>query len=243
MVTTKTTTHTTRNLAAFQLKGSVFALTVMHLNTTDISAITAQVHKTIQQVPNFFNNAPLVLDLGQISPEDAELDFTKLITLLKHAGFIPVGIRHAHATLATKAHTAGLGNLTHDKHVHDDETTNNDAKQENERSARIIHQPVRSGQQIYAEGTDLIVLNSVSPGAELLADGNIHVYGTLRGRALAGTSGNKDARIFCKTLAAELVSVAGHYKLNPEHPTIDVAQPNSGVQIYLDEDKIIIATI
>lgn len=79
--------------------------------------------------------------------------------------------------------------------------------------AMIINRSVRSGQQIYAKGTDLIVLGSVSPGAEIIADGSIHVYGQLKGRALAGVGGHKEARIFCKQIAAELVSIAGHYWL------------------------------
>jgi len=78
---------------------------------------------------------------------------------------------------------------------------------------RVITTPIRGGQQIYAQGGDLVVIAAVSPGAELLADGNIHVYGPLRGRALAGVKGDPKARIFCQQLAAEMVSVAGHYKV------------------------------
>ena len=81
------------------------------------------------------------------------------------------------------------------------------------RPTRIITSPVRGGQQIYAQGGDLIVTASVSPGAELLADGNIHVYGAMRGRALAGIKGNTKARIFCQQMTAEMVSIAGQYKV------------------------------
>lgn len=77
----------------------------------------------------------------------------------------------------------------------------------------MVTTPIRGGQQIYAQGGDLIVLAPVSPGAELLADGNIHVYGPLRGRALAGIKGDTSARIFCQQLAAEMVSIAGQYKV------------------------------
>jgi len=93
----------------------------------------------------------------------------------------------------------------------------------------VIEQPVRSGQQVYSRG-DLIVLNSVSTGAELMAEGHIHVYGNLRGRAMAGVRGNETARIFCQRLNAELVSVAGHYYVAddlPEH------LQNQAVQISL----------
>lgn len=83
---------------------------------------------------------------------------------------------------------------------------------------RLIDQPVRSGQRIYAPHCDLIVTNHVSAGAELIADGNIHVYGMMRGRALAGAGGDRDAQIFCTHLAAELVSIAGEYWLSDNIP-------------------------
>ena len=87
----------------------------------------------------------------------------------------------------------------------------------NARASKVITQPVRSGQQIYAKNADLIVLASVSTGSELLADGNIHVYGALRGRALAGIQGDTSARIFCSSLNAELVSIAGQYLMPEEN--------------------------
>ena len=94
---------------------------------------------------------------------------------------------------------------------------------------------VRSGTQIYARGTDLVVTASVSPGAELVADGNIHVYGPLRGRALARASGDTDARIFCSRLEAELVSIAGRYLVSEQLPA---DQQGSPVQIALVDDRL-----
>jgi len=101
----------------------------------------------------------------------------------------------------------------------------------------IITQPVRSGQQIYAKDADLIVTSSVSPGAEIIADGNIHVYGALKGRALAGAHGNTTARIFCQELAAELVSVAGHYWLHEDVMT-HMKNVKSAVQVFLKDDQL-----
>jgi septum site-determining protein MinC len=105
--------------------------------------------------------------------------------------------------------------------------------------AKIISQPIRSGQQIYAKEGDLIILASVSPGAEVLADGNIHIYGALKGRALAGVSGNKEARIFCQKLEAELVSIAGHYWVNEDLSPLPSGQT---IQIYLENDRLHIGT-
>jgi septum site-determining protein MinC len=96
---------------------------------------------------------------------------------------------------------------------------------------------VRSGTQIYARGTDLVVTAAVSPGAELVADGNIHVYGPLRGRALAGASGDASARIFCSRLEAELVSIAGRYLVSEQLPAEQLGSP---VQIALVDDRLTI---
>jgi septum site-determining protein MinC len=99
----------------------------------------------------------------------------------------------------------------------------------------LVTEPVRSGQQIFAERGDLVVLASVSPGAELIARGNIHVYGALRGRALAGVHGDSAARIFCETLDAELIAIAGLYKLSD---AIDPSLRRRRVQAFLDDGTL-----
>ncbi|MBJ2127887.1 septum site-determining protein MinC [Alteromonas sp. IB21] len=101
--------------------------------------------------------------------------------------------------------------------------------------AKVINRPVRSGQQVYAEGGDLVVTASVSEGAELLADGNIHVYGTLRGRALAGVKGNTGARVFCQSLDAELISIAGQFIM---HETVKGECWKKPAQVYLEEETL-----
>jgi septum site-determining protein MinC len=101
--------------------------------------------------------------------------------------------------------------------------------------AKVINRPVRSGQQVYAEGSDLVVTASVSEGAELLADGNIHVYGTLRGRALAGVKGNTGARVFCQSLDAELISIAGQFIM---HDTVKGECWKKPAQVYLEEETL-----
>ena len=103
--------------------------------------------------------------------------------------------------------------------------------------SKVITKPIRSGRQIYAQGGDLVVLNTVSAGAELLADGNMHVYGTLRGRALAGVAGDETARIFCRSLNAELVSIAGHWLVRDD---MDEDLIDCEVQIYLKDEELVI---
>jgi septum site-determining protein MinC len=100
--------------------------------------------------------------------------------------------------------------------------------------------PVRSGQQLYADNRDLTVLSTVGAGAEVIADGSIHVYGALRGRALAGAQGNTDARIFCREFHAELVAIAGHYKVIEEVPK---ELRGKAVQIWLDQEELKIAAL
>jgi septum site-determining protein MinC len=107
-------------------------------------------------------------------------------------------------------------------------------------STKIIDQPVRSGQRIYASGGDLIVMAQVSPGAEIMADGNIHVYGSLKGRALAGVQGNQAARIFCSDLQAQLVAIGGNYRTSESD---DLSIRGKLVQIYLKDDALIIDTL
>ena len=103
----------------------------------------------------------------------------------------------------------------------------------------LISQPIRSGQRIYAKG-DLTILSHVSAGAEIMAEGNIHIYGALRGRALAGVQGNTESRIFCSALEAELVSIAGHYKISEE---LDEVEKQTPTQIYLQDQALIINTL
>ena len=105
----------------------------------------------------------------------------------------------------------------------------------------IISRPVRTGQQVYAKNADLIVLDLVSPGAEVLADGNIHVYAPLRGRALAGVSGNRQARVFTQCMQAELVSIAGVYRTMDQGLPQDIA--NKPAQIYIEQNKLVIKTL
>lgn len=104
---------------------------------------------------------------------------------------------------------------------------------------QLINHPVRSGQRVYSRG-DLTIVGAVSAGAEVIADGNIHIYGALRGRAIAGAQGDENARIFCHKLEAELISIAGNYKPNEE---IDEQYRHKNVQISLEGEKICFLTL
>lgn len=231
---------TTSTGMAFQLKGGLFTLTTLQIFSTDLSELKEQLKDKIQQAPNFFNNAPVVLDL-KISQQANDLDFAALRVLLQELHLVPVGLKNASAEQALAATLQGFAILR--------DTPN--PKDKNKLAAapqiapktsntKIITTPVRSGQQIYAPDGDLIVINQVSPGAELIADGSIHVYGPLRGRAIAGINGNQNSRIFCQSLEAELVSVAGQYKVSED---IERQAWKIAAQIYIKNDRLQITVL
>lgn len=223
--------------SAFELKGRLTALTVLRVLTADLEALRAQLDARIAAAPELFQSFPVLLDFEALAPEaQSSFDIARLDRLLRERSFVPVGIRGADAVLAGIAAGVGLGVLAAGAATEADRNRGGDGANP-AASNLLVQKPVRSGQQVYARGGDLIVLSTVSPGAEILADGNIHVYGALRGRALAGVGGNTQARIFCRRLEAELVSVAGHYRVSEQIPAASRARE---VQICLRDERLVI---
>ena len=203
----------------FQLKGSMLAITVLELAQNDLERLDQQLAVKVEQAPDFFNNTPLVLALDKL-PADCNLDLSALIALCRKHGLRTLALRAGDPRVIEAAAALDLPVLPPSgaKERKLDLASKSSAApakpaEPTYRPTRVVTTPIRGGQQVYAQGGDLIVLAAVSPGAELLADGNIHVYGPLRGRALAGIKGDTNARIFCQQLAAEMVSIAGHYKV------------------------------
>lgn len=218
----------------FELKGSLFTLTVIQLWQSDLDTIEQHLKAKIEQAPGFFQNVPVVLDLAEIDPASRP-DFVALGGLLRRHGLVPVGIRNAGPPLQDSAVQAGLPVLRDGRNVAPARASE---PEPTPRTSNRLHlQPVRSGQQIYAADGDLIVIGAVSVGAEVLADGNIHIYGPLRGRALAGVRGDTRARIFCHSLEAQLVSIAGHYRVLEEP---DETDKNQAMQVHLADERLII---
>jgi septum site-determining protein MinC len=238
-----TTTRSNPGAAPFELKGSLFTLTVLHLRQTDLAVIDHHLAAKIGQAPGFFQNVPVIIDLELVAPETA-IDFHGLCELLCQRGMIPVAIRNGSPEQQQKAAAARLPTLP-SKPIEAPEPRVNPLKKSStvhpppaQRLHYRLHaQPVRSGQRVYAPEGDLILLAPVNHGAEVLADGNIHVYAPMRGRALAGVKGDARARIFCQNLEAELVAVAGHYRVIEQK---DTQIWGHSVQIYLTEDERLI---
>ncbi|WP_447590256.1 septum site-determining protein MinC [Aquipseudomonas campi] len=205
----------------FQLKGSMLAITVLELAHNDLERLDRQLADKVAQAPNFFQNTPLVLALDKLPDGEGNLDLGKLMQLCRSHGLRTLAIRANREEDIAAANVLDLPVLppsgARERLVEPVEARKKSEKPEKPaepvfKPSKIITTPVRGGQQIYAQGGDLIVLAAVSAGAELLADGNIHVYGPMRGRALAGVKGDSKARIFCQQMGAEMLSVAGQYK-------------------------------
>ena len=206
----------------FQLKGSMLAITVMELAHNDLARLDAQLTEKVAQAPAFFSNTPLVLALDKLPEGEGELDLGKLMEVCRQHGLRTLAIRATREDDIAAAEALDIPVLppsgAREKLIEPAETAKKAEKpaEPAAKPTRIITSPVRGGQQVYAQGGDLVVMAAVSPGAELLADGNIHVYGPLRGRALAGVKGDTKARIFCQQMGAEMLSVAGQYKTSED---------------------------
>ncbi|MEN5037898.1 septum site-determining protein MinC [Pseudomonas sp. TWI929] len=215
--------HTPDTAPVFQLKGSMLAITVLELARNDLEALDRQLAAKVAQAPNFFSNTPLVLALDKLLADEGAIDLPGLMRICRHHGLRTLAIRANRIEDIAAAIAIDLPvlppsgarerPLEPEPEVKKPEPAPPPVLEPEVRPTRIITSPVRGGQQIYAQGGDLVVTGSVSPGAELLADGNIHVYGAMRGRALAGIKGNTKARIFCQQMTAEMVSIAGQYKV------------------------------
>ena len=274
----------------FDLKGSLFTLTVLQLYHNDLACLCAELEKKVKLMPLFFNHTPVVIDLHLLDAQQQEIDFKQLKKIICKLHMIPVGVKGATDKQKIALDEAGLAFLaeakpatqgkklaaeseisdktniqnrqnntttitqqqshftpTDPEQTAQTNTTTNrsttpipttkqptDTRTANHQSKTIL-QNIRSGQQVYAPNGDLIIMGSVSPGAEILADGNIHVYGALRGRALAGIKGDKNSGIFCQNLQSELISIAGIYLLCDDIPPTHVGQAN---YISLRDEKL-----
>lgn len=202
---------------ALEFKGRMLSLTRARVLDTDLAAITAQLRDFARQMPQAVLGMPIVLDA------DAPMAIDGVLSALREVGMQPLGV--VDGPLAEAARKLGLAVLPPESAtakqrptpaasapvVPAPEAPRAAAPAPERKPTRIISDPVRSGQQIYVADGDLIVTSTVSPGAEVVADGCVHIYGTLRGRAIAGARGETSARIFCRRFEAELVAVAGVY--------------------------------
>jgi septum site-determining protein MinC len=225
------------------VQGALFTVMVVRAGMLRDPAFAYELAQQVLRSPRFFQSAPVVLDLKGADGFTDASEFAGAAQLLREHTLALVGVQNAEPGQLLAAAAAGLASFAPSATQPSRRTPQPAAvavaavAPPPRASARLVTGPVRSGTQIYARGTDLVVTASVSPGAELVADGNIHVYGPLRGRALAGASGDTGARIFCSRLEAELVSIAGRYLVSEQLPAEHRGLP---VQIALVDDQLTI---
>ena len=217
-----------------EFKGATLPVMTAHLRDTDAVRLADALHMMLGGMPDFFAGEPAILDLAGLTTVPERIDWTALLSMLRRYQVQPVTVRHLPAGLEDGARRAGLALLGPESAVTERPVarpapapaaapkpapepapaavTPPPAPAAVPAATLVVDKPLRSGQQVYAKGGDLVLLAGVSPGAEVIADGSIHCYGPLRGRALAGARGDHTARIFSTNFGPELVSIAGVYR-------------------------------
>lgn len=263
---------------AFELKGVMTSLAVLRPHTFDLGQIEQHLLVKIAHLPQFFQDAPVVIDLGAMPNGGAGLRVGGLVRLLRKCHLVPVAVTNASEDVRMVAIAEGLGVMPYraartptarpangaptpaSSHraaaaaanaaaaaAAVVEAARADARSEGSpapvavaagptagQPAMVVRQPVRAGQVVYAERCDLVVLGPVNPGAEVIADGHVHLYGALKGRAIAGAQGFAGAQIFCQRLEAELVAVGGAYVLSDDIPAERRGRP---AMVYLADGE------
>jgi septum site-determining protein MinC len=238
-------------MSADLVHGGMFTVMVVRVDDPNDPEFESRLAEQIARSPTFFANAPVVMDLQHCTGAASADAFHNLRRMLKRQHLIAVGVQNANATQVRAAMNADLAAFAPANAARRTESVEPPAAPAPTPAAliqpaapgglnrtKVVTQPVRSGTQVYARGGDLIVLNSVSPGAEVIADGHVHIYGALRGRAIAGASGDTEARIFVDKLEAELLCVAGHYLVNE---AIEADYIGKSVQVTLVDDRLTIS--
>jgi len=247
-----------------ELKGGMYTFMSLKLHTSDMDAVDSILADKIQQAPTFFKDTPVVVDFTVLEKNELEINTTSLLECIKRHALIPIvaSTRDKTSPMAQSIELPlidGGASRSIKKKTDSNSTDENSSEKPDETASStidvtpdvnlslsreveyvvktplLIDKPIRSGQQVYARDTDLIVMGPIGPGAEVIADNNIHIYGPLRGRALCGVSGNTSTRIFCQSLEAELVSVAGNYRMLETIPEELRGKP---AQVWLDKDRL-----
>ena len=244
--------------SAFEIRFGQVGLAQMRIRSTDAAAVQAQLTARVAAAPALFERAALCLDLSPLDHDVSAAELRALLDSIRRTGLLPVGLAHGTAAVDALARELDLPVLTQFRAQQSYGAAVAAVKGASQQAtpaptpapapapapateeivaipALMHHRPVRSGQRIYARHRDLVVTSAVGAGAEVMADGCVHVYGTLRGRAMAGVRGEVSARVFCHDFHAELVSVAGVFRVFETIPPELAGKP---VQAWLDGDDL-----
>ena len=237
---------------SFEIKSASLPLVSFVLKSADITLIAQDLQTRLGDTPDFFDNDPVLVDLQHLDDQAGPLDLPALLQLLRSFRMNPVALRPNNAAHEAAATLAGLFLTTEARTLPPSPATQEVVREvevirEVVRevaiggSAMVVDKPLRSGQHVYAKGRDLVVLAMVNPGAEIMADGHIHVYAPLRGKAIAGAKGDTSARIFTHSLEAELLSIAGVYRTSDAPLPKEVA--GKAAQVWLVGDKLVMIAL
>jgi septum site-determining protein MinC len=244
-------------LPLFEIKSAQLPLVAMHLRSSDWDLLGQEILARFGptgESPGFFENDALVIDFSQLDAQLPVVDLVPLLKTIRQCNLIPVALRGSNADWM--AYGLGVGLIPASQEVY--HAKKREEKKEiepavvqepvqepvQERSTMVIDKPLRSGQKVYARGADLVVLAMVNQGAEVVADGNIHVYAPLRGKAMAGARGNTKARIFSTCMEPELISIAGIYRISEVALSSEIHGKAAQVRLSNDgKEKLIIEAL
>ena len=239
----------------YDIKSADLPLVALVLKSTDVAVVSATLSQQLAESPGFFDHDPVVIDVTAL-PEDlaaSSFDLPALLKVLRQNGLVPLAIKGAQSDLLSIAQGFGLVDASDARIRRSVPVAEAPAPaqvtaapaQAASLGAMVIDKPLRSGQQVYAKGRDLVVMAVVNPGAEVIADGSIHIYGSLRGKAIAGARGNSKAMIYAQSMEPELISIAGVYRTSENPLPAEVA----GLPAYVclqsgsDGDKLLISAL
>jgi septum site-determining protein MinC len=228
--------------AAVEIRFGQVGVASAFVLSADPELVRGELQQKVAAAPTLFAGAPLVLDLSRLpSLPDADT-LRSLLRAAREAGMLPVGLAYGTTANAELAQSLDLPLFARFRQAAERVESGMPAPAQSPAKAVVdsaLHhaKPVRSGQQVYARRRDLVVCAAVGNGAEVIADGSIHVYGRLGGRAVAGAQGDASARIYCQDFQAELISIAGHYRVLEDVPAQFRGQP---VQAWLDGERLVL---
>lgn len=244
---------------SFEIKSAQLPLVALHLRSSDMVVVAADILNKFGrngESPDFFDHDALVIDFSHLDADTSVFDLVPLLKVLRSCSLVPVAVRGASVEAMAAALAVGLVEAPPEVYKHREAAPQSDVQ---EIIREVVHEvvreipgpgtmvvdkPLRSGQKIYARGCDLVVLAMVNQGAEVVADGNIHVYAPLRGKAMAGARGNTNARIFSLCLEPELISIAGVYRTSENALPSSVHGKAAQVRLSNDgQDKLIIEAL
>ena len=244
--------HSSATTAIYEIKSADLPLVAFQLKSGDLQAVAQALSQQLAESPGFFDQDPALIDLEALSDDVGPIDFPALIQLLHEHQLRPVAIKASRQDWLDAAKAAGLAQAD-DARIRRQAPASPQPKPTPavvtaapaRADAMVLDRPLRSGQQVYAKGRDLIVLAMVNPGAEVLADGHIHVYAPLRGKAIAGAKGFAGARIFAQSMDPELISIAGVYRTseNPLPAEVRGRAAQVCLQAGPDGDKLLIVPL